>query len=236
MAIKNTLLGGTDWTSSDYPTAQDMNDTMDAAANLIKTSPCFWLNTELYDVYDDFNSYSTGAFTTNSLWNISETGQESGFNLTQEIQTTQLAGGTTQELMLEINRSSQGAGPGYIYAKAINLTANRHTFIKTYSRFDFGGGAGSTSGHTSVSFDGGTTYHTLYAVVISDDSDGNTLNQVFVVAKGSDEYDCYVGGKMVQNLTDASFEVWIRCVMGGYMNGNGYLAIDDVRQSKVDVE
>ena len=59
MAIKNTNLGGTDWAFEESPVAAaDLNDTFDAAVVALRTNPAFWLNSDTYDVYDDFNSYS----------------------------------------------------------------------------------------------------------------------------------------------------------------------------------
>ena len=71
MAIKNTNLGGTDWVTDETLYSADLNDTFDAAFEKIQTISNFWLNSDLYSVYDDMESYSIGAFTTNAKWSVS---------------------------------------------------------------------------------------------------------------------------------------------------------------------
>lgn len=212
MAIKNTLLGGTDWVDNEAPSAEDLNDTIDAAVTKIQTLSAFWLNSDLYDVYDDFESYGTGAFSSNSEWTVSNC----------EIAASTNAGGSGQELVVSAAASDTAT------AEAINLVADSHTFMRVYS--SIGSGA---FGDTDVSFDGGSTYNTLLRADNDDAQNvGQALTTIYTVAKGSDEYDCYIGGKMVDNVTDATFTILIRSTNDDPASGTSNVYVDDVRQSK----
>ena len=108
MAIRNASLGGSDWGNEEL-TSTDLNDTFDAVVNKVQTLSAFWLNSDLYDVYDDFDSYSTGAFTTNTNWTVSlsQTGYEIAY---ANISNTQNAGGSTNELHLYTGRTFSNSG------------------------------------------------------------------------------------------------------------------------------
>jgi len=213
----------------------DVNDTFDAAVDLIQQNPCFWLNSELYDVYDDFNSDTPTDPPDVSKWTITiSLDGLGGVTGTGTVVNSQYAGGTTNELRLYLNKTGAGTPTtSYVWGKAIALTANRHTWMRiAYSGLGQYSSANST---TYVSFDNASTSHALCTV--SDETHlGISTNSVMVVAKGGDDYDCYVGGKLVQAVTDdTSFEIWLTPTVRYGSFGNSILYIDDVRQSKTDV-
>lgn len=232
MAIKNTLLGGTDWTTSSQLNAADLNDTMDAAANYIKTLSTFYLNSFLYSVYDDFESYSVGAFTTNSLWDVSSSGSGT---FTTEIVSGTSAGGSGKELQ-STSASTSGGQSGYTLVKAIALSANKHTFIRLYCSLSSSGAANAHTSSVQISFDRGSTYHDAANSSTPDDYSFFALSQIMTVATGSNNYDCYIGGKRVQQVSDATFQIWFRADRSNSQSGTqARFAIDDVRQGAYSI-
>ncbi|HEY9705824.1 MAG TPA: hypothetical protein V6C58_25535 [Allocoleopsis sp.] len=206
MAIKNTLLGGTDWTGTDYLTATDLNDTMNAMANEVMTLKTFWMHSMLRSTYDDFESYTTNnTISASSLWTSSTSGDITSNTFTCRASTN--AGGTSKEGEITASRSNVGGSTSGTYTiKAIGLTANKHKFFKIYSTC-----SGNVSGGVAtsrISFDGGSTTHDLLS--ISGNVGISALNTVMVIATGSNAYDCYIAGKKVQTLTDATFEIWLQ--------------------------
>lgn len=233
MAIKNTALGGTDWANDEEVDATDLNDTFDAALSKIQTLSAFWLNSDLYDVYDDFDSYSTGTFSTNSKWDISNSTTGTA-TATTTIEASTFAGGSNQEMKMFSSSNNAFSSGGSNLAKSIDLTADTHKFFRVFCSYSGSGSDQPGTAYLRISFDGGSTYHNIFTYNLNDDSGLGVTSSVLVVAKGSDEYDCYIGGKMVQNLTDASFEIWINssCGTSGIQTRSLSTYIDDVRESK----
>jgi hypothetical protein len=217
MAIINTILGGTNLVASSYLKAVDLNDTFNAAANVVKGVTTFWLNTYTRSLFDDFSSYTTDDSVPSTKWTYSftkEGGPEAtgtGYFKTRESTN---AGGTSKEGELEATATGSAFSPygGYAnaYAETVGLTADKHKFLKVYA---INTGQDSSSGYATVSFDGGATAHTIFnmaGAVTSGAYSSYAISTILVIAKGSDEYDCYVAGKLVQTLTDATFTIKFR--------------------------
>ena len=232
MAIRNDLLGGTDWTTNEKPLkAVDLNDTFDAAATIVKQNPGFWLSSTLYDVYDDFDSETPGAFTTNTDWTISA----SGVGTATIVTSNNANGGSTGNELKLGGDSGSGSNAYTATATSINIVSNRHTHVRLAGYYDQS--TSSASYRTiQASFDGGTTYYSILNNRGERGSGCWAYSDFTVVAKGSDEYDLYGGGRLLASaVTIASPQLSVRMTAGAAYNGEGYLYVDDVVQNKVDV-
>jgi mRNA-degrading endonuclease toxin of MazEF toxin-antitoxin module len=209
-----------------------LNDTFDAAVNKIKSLSVFWLNSFLYTTYDDFSGYANGSFTTNTNWDITLT-TNAQTNVTCAVATSTSAGGSNKELVTTVTKTNTGTS-GDALVKAINLTANRHKFARIYVSGTTGG-ASSANNHiiaTEISFNKGSNYDSLVSVTATDDvTTCNVFTHVLVIAKGGNEYDCYVGGKLIRTVTDASFQLWFKVNCGASGGGSTVLYMTDFRES-----
>lgn len=209
----------------------DLNDTMDAAVEEFRNNPAFWLNTNTYDVFEDFNSISTTAhWGGNSTWTTTTSGTPDATEY-YDIVNSQIAGGTTNEFKLGVG-SDGGAGDDYtVTLSTSSIEPNRHIFARVACKSN--GGSNNISASFQVSINGSSFYtvHTLQDRTTATTSYTNIL----IVAKGSDEYDVYGGGKLLASgVSDSTPNLAFRVARGD--SGVGLLAyIDDVRQSKYDV-
>jgi len=74
MAIRNIELGGaSDWSDGQVLDDDDLNDTFDAVSDRSQSLSAFWLNTDLYAVWDDFEDETLGTYTTDTEWTITIT-------------------------------------------------------------------------------------------------------------------------------------------------------------------
>lgn len=215
--------------------AVDINDTFDALVNKVQTLTAFWLNDELYDVYDDFESYSVGAFSSNAKWDVNIINGGSA-----DIVLSTVSGGTSKELRFGRTTSSSsdtGDTSGAIL-KMIDYPSNKHAFMRVALGGSTSGPSGGVLEHrvrTEVSFNKGTNYDDALNFSSSSGTLGSSsgFTTIHVVAKGSDQYDCFIGGKLVRTVTDGSFEIWIRGTLGRISNvSSSQTYIDDVRVSK----
>jgi len=126
----------------------------------------------------------------------------------------------------------------YCLTKTNTLTSNAHKYAKVYSSIGGSSNQSLGTGTTEVSFNKGTNYDTIGSLSASN-SDGEAASQtslgtIMVIAKGSDEYDCYIGGKLIRTVTDATFQLWFRAV-ANFTGSTGSIAstlfIDDVYES-----
>ena len=239
MAIRNTELGGTDWENGEILEAPDLNDTFDAGTSKIQTLTAFWLNDELYDVYDDFDSYSTGAFTTNAKWDVSTSGGgiSGGSGSTNiEIVESQNAGGVGKELYIRAQAQvfSSSGSSRTVDITSLQIPKNVHTFarIRTdviQSRFA-SGSVVQTGGYT---IDFGFPQDTQHTGL------SPRYHRFLAIAKGDDKYDVYVGGRKAgDNITNSTGQ-WQFKVTAASGSSNGHewrVYIDDVRVSKSSVE
>lgn len=218
MAIR-VISGGSDFTDDEVIKSADVNDTIDELYNLAANNPAFWLNSNFYDVYDDFESYGTGTFTTNSKWTVSGTAS---------IVTSTNAGGTGDECRLGTNTTQTH------YIESKTLSVDKHKFF----RLGFANGTkGSASNNVTLTISvtlGGSTA----SVLVVDGADNTTITSggicVLIVALGSDQYDVYAGGKkIISAVTDIDPQIRITFNQQQVTNTDTtYLYVDDVVESK----
>lgn len=225
MAVKNSNLGGSDWGSSTVIKSIDLNDTFDAAINILRTNPAFWLNTNSYDVYDDFDSISLGSFSSgNDDWDVTVTGSASITNT-----SSVLAGGSNKEIAMRLTANSAGA----VTMSATSFNTNRSIFTRVYGKF--GSAASSGSNDTTFSFSlNGTNWYTC--VLQDDEGSDDTFNSmILVVAEGDDTYTIYFGGKVIaSSVTVANAKPHYK--LAG--DGDSFaldINLDDVRYTKTSV-
>lgn len=235
MAIKNDLLGGTDWVDEGL-VYTDLNDTFDAVVEKIQSLSAFWLNSDLYDEYENFNSYSTGAFTTNTDWDVTLTGTYAY----SDIVASSNAGGTTNELRVGV-QTRKGTGNKSAVVKSKTIDSNKHTFCRLY-----GSMAAYKDDTTtySISFDNGTTWYTVGSItapnITNASATGTFTSDMLVIAKGSDSYDIYIGGKKVgSNVSIAAPQIGFKVDCGYTDTSDGtstYMYVDDIRQAKSEIQ
>jgi hypothetical protein len=215
MAIRNITLGGGSNFGSETLTSDDLNDTFEAAANKLKTMSAFWLNSYFYTVFDDFESYSVGAFTTGTKWTVATSGTGSHTESVTIASSTN-AGGSGKELILS---TSTGGGSSNDYSRcqltSNTFSANKHKFLKLFCDVDSGTGTGALTTSIAISFNGGTNYDTVFTGGKPGTSGGavargSAYMEVHMVATGSNGFDCYVGGKLIRSVTAASPQIIIR--------------------------
>jgi hypothetical protein len=229
MAIINTLLGGTNLASSTMLRATDLNDTFNAAANLGLTLSAFWMNANLRTTYDNFDSYTTGDAVPSTKWTTTGDG-------TFITRASTNAGGSTKEGELYVSVASNTTVN--CYTETVSLTANKHKYAKLYWYLNFSYGSATVTADALISFDGGSSYFNLGSISNLPSSVSNTtangLSNILVIAKGSNEYDCYLCGKLVQTVTDASFTLKFKVTATSNSAGDAgyaYIYIDDVYES-----
>lgn len=220
-------------------TAADLNDTFDAAVTKIQSLSAFWLNSDLYDVYDDFDSYSTGTLTTNTNWTVfdNSTGSDWGSNV--EISATTYAGGTSKELLIEGTNDNNATGDNLdVGVTSRALENNKHVFAGYYIS-DLWRTLSDTDDRPmyQVSIDGGSNYYNVCEKGYTYNGD-ILYGSILVVALGSDNYDLYIGRKKVQsNVNVADLEITFRIYVVNAVGAPGANAysrwyIDDIRQAK----
>jgi hypothetical protein len=225
MTIKNTNLGGSDWTDNNTLNYVDLNDTFNAVYNQMKVLPAFYLNTAFYDVYDDFESYGVGSFTTNAKWTVTP-----GSGLVTIASSTN-AGGSGKEIVI----NSNGANSAEI--KAIANTANKHIFVRVCCIGTVSGGLNSSTstGVFNFKIEGQSYTPCVTFGPYNSGGAGTAWTEILVVALGSNQYDVYAGGKKIfANVTAATPNLYFQSV-GSTANGTTSSIItylDDVRQCK----
>lgn len=230
MAIRNTAMGGTDWTAGELGlNSADLNDTFDAAFSKIQTLTMFWMNSDLSTVYDDFDSYSVGAFTTNSLWTVSTVAYTNGI-ATSSIASSTTAGGSSKELVLVAKGEDGGlARNSTVTVNTIGLSDDTHKYI----RFAWTISGANNGSSLEVNF--GTQ---SYTAVISSNGGMTIYNDIKVIALGSNNYDVYVGGKKIySNVNEADPQIYFRVTGGGAGSSVSTITvyIDDVIESSGSV-
>lgn len=206
MAIINTILGGTDLASSSYLKAVDLNDTFNAAANVVKGVTAFWMNTYTRTLFDDFSGYTVGSGIVNAKYTVaSSTSGTCAHAATFINRSSTNAGGSAYECEMYSASTNSGSNPGNTTETITinNLTANKHKHLKLYFSIAIGYNASYTATATfKVSFDGGSNYYDIATNSSSSTATGWT--NITMIAKGSNNFDCYVGDKLKQNTTQAT--------------------------------
>ncbi len=231
-------MGGTYGATSNNLSSTDLNDTFDKAFNYIRTLTFFWLNSDLYSVYDDFESYSVGNMATNTNWTVTITPAAAGGTHTCAVASSTTAGGSGKELVLTAQPAQSGGSTqiGTVKIASKLIPANSHIFARValHDGSNHNAAPGSEyyfslNGTTWYSFLGGNN-NMPYSWIL--------YAEVKVIAKGSDNYDMYVGGyKMASNVNVPSAQLYIKLIsttVAGY-SGVGYLYLDDVRISQYTV-
>lgn len=228
MAIKNTNLGGTNWTSTDYMASADINDTFNEAYERIISSPSFWMSSTLYDVYDNFDSYATSTIATNTNWTITVA---NGGVASVVVSNNANGGSTGKELKLE---AAAATTTPTALALSKLLTANRHTHVKLAITM-----AGDTAVEpisVTVSYNSGTTN---YNVMTGQQRQGTltVYTDFTAIAKGSNVYDLYIGGRLVASgvtIATPQFRIYIS-TGDPAASASATVFVDDVVQSKVSI-
>ena len=237
MAIRNVGLGGaTDWSNGEILEAPDLNDTFDAGTSKIQTLTAFWLNPDLYDVYDDFESYSIGAFTTNAKWLVEDIiGGSGGSSSAIEITNSTNAGGSGKELYIRAQANLSGTSRTRdVRLTTQDLPKNHHFFGRVMtqviqSRF---------ASNAVVQF-AGQTMDFGFGQDVQHTGLGPRYHNFNVIAKGNDLYDVYLGGRRVLNNHSNPSGQWTFRVyaVGNSSNGHEWVTyLDDIRVSKSAVE
>jgi len=221
---------GTTGVEKEIWTSADINATFDAFFDLAISNPAFWLNGSTFDVYDDFESYATGSFSSNANWVV--------ISGVPSISVTTDAGGTGQELKMS------GSFSATTEVRTDSLAVDRHTHIKAFwnHSHSVGGASGATSeANLRIKMEGGS-FIEIIDINTTDGrgaGNGDGLMDFKIVALGSDVYDVYAGGKKVISAITASPPRFYMRLSGSRATLGGTtltLTIDDVTQSKVAVE
>lgn len=243
MTIRTTTLGGTDWTSAEDLTSADLNDTINEMANYAKTLSGFWKNANLYTVFDDFESYTSGVAVPATKWTYTDDPTySSDTSFTTETSTIAAGtdGGTKEGLLSATGPDSDISHIATALVYTNGLTANAHTHCHVAVKFNGTLASGSSYKQAHISFDGGTNWDVLLSSSSSYDSGtpidvGPIIFEILVIAQGSNEYDCYINGKFIRTVTDASFELGFRVKSANNNNDSNTTAlmyIDNVYQSQ----
>lgn len=231
MAIRNTAMGGTDWTAGELGlNSADLNDTFDAAFSKIQTLTMFWMNSDLSTVYDDFDSYPVGAFTTNSLWTVSTVAYTNGI-ATSSIASSTTAGGSSKELVLVAKGEDGGlARNSTVTVNTIGLSDDTHKYVRVAWSI--------TAANNGCSLEINFGSQTYTVIITGKDIDETQYFDIKVIALGSNNYDVYVGGKKIySNVNEADPQIYFRVTGGGAGSSVSTITvyIDDVIESSGSV-
>lgn len=241
MAIRNIKLGG----SSDFTTEglniTDLNDTFDAAAEKIQSLSAFWLNSDLYDVYEDFDSLTTGTFTGNTDFSVSNSsggGSAAGECLINA--TSTISSGK----MLQLTASDDGGGGPFgasCTVKTLTLDSNKHTIVKYQNpSWNSTENDGFTERPNTIAVgndtDGWTNIFTANNSVEDPSANNHTYKEqkgiLFIVAKGDDEYDCYDTYTKTNITLTNGLQLKFYCGISIDNTYTKYFNIDDILQAK----
>jgi hypothetical protein len=236
MAVKNTLLGGTNWATKEFFRSQDLNDTFDAAVNKVRTLTAFWLNDELYDVYDDFESYTAGDFTTNSNWTVSLSTTLLG-QATASIGTSNSVTGTSNKILTITARGDAGVSTGgsaTVVLTSLQIPNNKHVYIPIVK-----GGFVSTTGSPSnpqeiqIKLGTGSYIDVFMAPGTNERHRGDVPTYFLIIYKGGNLFDIYYGPrKIATNYSSTTSNFQIRIYGNGVNGTNQNLKIGDILLSK----
>lgn len=212
-------------------TSTDVNDTFDALFVKVQTLSTFWLNSDLYSVYDNFNSYTTGAITSNTNWT---------FTGTAEISATTNAGGDTKELLLTATAPATSTVTATASTKLLN--DNRHTFARIYISTN-GISNNTISGFAAVRFANTGSYYNILNWGTTGVQAQTVVSNIMVHCTGSGNYDLYIGGKKMASYSGVSaanaqiLDIRASATTSGVASTDAttHVYVDDVRQTAQDV-
>lgn len=226
MTIRTTGLGGTDWDEShpyEHLKPSDLNDTINALVNRVGALTMFWMNSDLSTVYDNFDSYSVGAFTTNSLWTVNLV----SYNIaTASIASSTNAGGSTKELVLVAKGEDGGlARNSTATISTIGLSDNTHKYLRLAYVIS------AANNGCNIQFKFGSQSYTM---IMASQGISIQYTDIKVIALGSSSYDVYLGGKKIySNVNEADPQLYILATGNGAGSSVSQITvyIDDVIES-----
>lgn len=201
----------------------DLNDTFDEIFEQASLN-VWYLNSNFYTAYEDWESYSVGAFTTNSDWTVT---------LSASLASCEIVTGKNLYLVGGSLTSTSTSFSAVITSET--LVSDKHTYIPlTYNASIESGSVGVTltfgteSAQSIISYSGGGNSGSTSVTV-------NT--QILIIAKGSDVYDVYIGyNKVLSGVTQVDPQVAIT-ISGntGSRGSTGNVTIYDILQSTYTV-
>ena len=220
---------------SEIVSSKDLNDTFNGIHDFAISNTVWWMNSNFYDVYDDFSSYTVGnAIVDATKYDTSTTG--SGGTRVFDCQTNNSPGGSAQNARFRHAGGASGSPTTYLL-KIINLSQNVHKHMKI--RLILSHAAFSTITNTiAVSFNKGTNYDTLLTTTSGSFLSGiDVSTHIHMIAKSSNEYDCYVGSRLYRSVTDSSPEIWLRTTNSGTNEGSNVMEVrlNDIFENKYEV-
>ena len=232
------IIGGKEFTAMTSAEAENNSIFLDSSDNIIKKKDnsgnvsavggaVWYIDSNSYDVYDDFESYSTGAFVTNTDWTVVTNGP------TAEVVSSTVTGGTGNCLKVICNTALVSKS---ITITSLTLPAQKSCYAKLAIGYGAtGGSGGSTSASISIGLVGATGVISNATANSNPGSYYSTSTSLLVIYKGDDKYDVYIGGKKIAtDLVDATPQILISGTTNGF-TGEGInvtVYVDDIVMSK----
>jgi len=202
------VIGGKAFQAISSANAENNSIFLDSSDDILKTKDnsgsvakigdvaAFWLDSDRYDVYDDFESYSVGAFTSNTKWTASSTGST----------ISEVSGDKQINLQASYSGTSAGNTSETLFSET--LSQNKHAFFDIFANLVFANNGGNNVVYTQVDIGDGTPI-TIFSNTIGGDFTNNsitfyTYSSLFIVSLGSNNYDVYLGGKKVKSNVNIS--------------------------------
>lgn len=176
--------------------------------------PAF-LDSTRYTVYDNFDSYSTATFTTNTNWTVG-----SGNGGSCEITASTNAGGANKEVDLKADADASGASATI----TTKLLLPKNTWCRLKPVFS----STYDTGSCKITF-GGTSY-----TFATGQGTASAWTSIMIINTAIEAYDVYIGGKLfgsLSSISDASAQLAINIRnTNSNTDAHHHLYVDDVRQ------
>ena len=161
------------------------------------SSPAFWLDSDLYEIYDDPNNYDTDTFTSNDKW---ETGGDGSKNIVESTNSVNAG----KEFRLRINNHVNST------LTTKELKKNKHTFFTCVATQSTTGGSNLPDSRTRIVFGGSFNIARSGFSQQNRGGDYRATAGVSIIAKGNDLYDVYIGTKILgENVENTSGQLTI---------------------------
>jgi hypothetical protein len=193
----------------------------------------WYLDSNAYDVYDDFESYGLGTFTTNAKWTVTNYISNANYAATTTIVNNGYSASSGKDIKLYAYQTASVSGNCYADITTINLSANKHKYFVCR---DDGNSTDTAFTISSQSIFGGQTY-TIFNRTNTDGS-FSIYAEILIIAKGSDQYDIYINGVLVGSVTSGSIQISIRAnksTAGSNNGGQATIHIPFILESKASV-
>jgi len=185
-------------------------------------SALWYHDSSAYTVYDDFESYGTGTFTTNAKWTV--TLESTG---TCTIESSTLSGGTGKEVKI------YGTAATYTWRGAKvetnNLPADQTGYWFRFYMIDSHGAYNPDGDEEAYLIVNGTEY--LIFNHENNQRAGAGINSTCLVYKNGSTYDVYYGGKAIVTglSTITSLGAKVRAINDSGSGSSTQINMDDVR-------